>query len=316
MPVMNNLSSLDTDRFIKDQLSVWPLAADNFAALRNVETRELHVDGFPVRLQHNPARIVSTSAKTDSSSIKARKCFLCSENRPTVQQGIRWKAKYDILINPFPIFPRHLTIPDESHTPQLIGDRIEDMLELCLALPDYIVFYNGPACGASAPDHFHFQAGNKGFISLPDLLESVNKKKIKESLGASLYLIDEIPVKLFVIDAENIYDAQKMFVNLYNALPKSDSSQEPMINLLAYRRGTEFRILVIPRKAHRPSFYGSEGEGRMLISPASIDLAGVFIVPRRADYDKITPEIIRQIYSEVCLSKEEINTIAANVANS
>jgi ATP adenylyltransferase/5',5'''-P-1,P-4-tetraphosphate phosphorylase II len=167
---MSELNSEMVNRLFEEQLSSWKQARDNYEALDRVMTREVNVDGFTFKIQFNPARIVSSAAKVDAKSIKERNCFLCKENRPAVQKGIDFSFDdmdhYTVLINPFPIFKRHLTIPLEEHRDQLIRGRFNVMLELARKLTDFTIFYNGPKCGASAPDHFHFQAGIKGFMPI------------------------------------------------------------------------------------------------------------------------------------------------------
>ena len=167
---------MDMDKFINDQLSVWPAACGNFRALRKVVTKRAVVGGLEIVVQHNPARIVSSAAKTDTESLKHRKCFLCRENRPPEQSAIDFEGrkgrKYDILLNPYPIFRNHLVIAMKEHTPQSIWRRYVDMLDLAVALPGYTVFYNGPECGASAPDHHHFQAASRGQMPLESAVDA------------------------------------------------------------------------------------------------------------------------------------------------
>ena len=153
------------NELFEQQLSVWEMARNNFEGLKTVQIREFDFDGFGVKVQFNPARMVSSGAKVDAKTIAQRKCFLCAANRPEVQRGIEWRD-YDILINPFPIFTRHLTIPRREHVDQRLVPYISDMFDLARELPDFVVFYNGPKCGASAPDHMHFQAGNADFLPL------------------------------------------------------------------------------------------------------------------------------------------------------
>lgn len=305
------ITTRQIDEFIDSQLKEWPMAASNFDALKGVEVKELTVDGMPVKVQFNPARAVSSGAKVDAASIKARKCFLCAENRPAEQKAIEW-GDYLILINPFPIFPRHLTIP-AAHTPQLIRGRVKDMMKLARELDGYTVFYNGPKCGASAPDHMHFQAGNSDFLVLPEVLGSTPMKTLLKEGSATLKLVDSLPLNVFVIDAGTPEDGAALFDRLYKALPAGEDGVEPMMNILCLNDGASVRLIVIPRKRHRPSFYGTEGEGTMMLSPASVDMGGVFITPRRDDYERIDENIIRQVFDELCLSNEEINNIAANV---
>lgn len=304
---------MEIKEFFDRQLEQWPMAKGNFDALAGVEVKTLDVDGMPFKVQFNPARIVSSGAKVDAASLKARKCFLCAENRPEVQFGLPWKERYTILINPFPIFRRHLTIPDNSHTDQLIDGRIADMLDLAAELDGYTVFYNGPRCGASAPDHMHFQAGNSDFLTIAQALEDTELKAIATDGEATLYLEDTLPVKAFVIDAKDHAAGERLFKRLYAAIPVPEGEKEPMMNILSFSTPAAERLVVIPRKRHRPSFYGTEGEDCMLISPASVDVGGVFITPRPEDFKKMDAEAIKRVLDEVCLSKEEINNIAENV---
>lgn len=311
-----SVTSKKINEFLEEQLAVWPMAADNFKALANVKVKDVDVDGMHIKVQFNPARIVSSSAKVDAKSLKERKCFLCGENRPEVQIGIEWgeNGKYIILINPFPIFPRHLTIPDQSHVDQLVVDRIKDMMDLAAELDEYTVFYNGPKCGASAPDHMHFQAGNSDFLTIAQDIEDAELKTIAEEEGkATLALVDSLPLKVFVIDAKDHEAGARLFRRLYDAIPVPEGEKEPMMNLLCYSTPIGERLVVIPRKRHRPSFYGMETDDQMLMSPASVDMGGVFITPLEKDYVRVDADVIRKIYDELCLNTAEINEIAENI---
>lgn len=271
---------IDIDSFFSRQLSQWPMAADNFAALGNVLIREVEgADGFKV--QFNPARIVSTGANVSKEAIKVRKCFLCEANRPPEQIGLDW-GDYVILVNPFPIFPGHLTIPAKTHTPQLISGRAADMLRLAADLPGYTVFYNGARCGASAPDHIHFQAVPSDRLPL---WGTVKENGLTTVIGGQ---------KAFVIKYTDIDAAAKQLQSYLAYLPVDADSGEPMVNVLC----RESSLVVIPRRRHRPSDYGS-GDGRILLSPASIDLSGVLITPLRRDFDSIDAETVRRVLSEV-----------------
>ncbi len=302
--------------FIKSQLQEWPMAAGNFEALKGVKVKELDVDGMTIKVQFNPARIVSSSAKIDAKSLKERKCFLCGANRPEVQRGIEWgpDEKYIILINPFPIFPRHLTIPDQKHVDQLVFDRIKDMMDLAVELDEYTLFYNGPKCGASAPDHMHFQAGNSDFLTIAPALENATLKEVTKEGDATLYLCDTLPLNVFVIDAENHEEGAALFRKLYKAMPLKEGETEPMMNLLCYTSPAGERLVVIPRKQHRPSFYGTEGEGKMLLSPASVDMGGVFITPLEKDFNALDADLVRTIFGELCLSNQEVEDIASKLS--
>lgn len=313
---MSRLTSQQADTLISEQIAEWPMAAGNFEALKNVKVKDLDVDGMHIKVQFNPARIVSSSAKVDAKSLKERKCFLCAANRPEVQRGLPWGPddRYIVLINPFPIFPRHLTIPDCSHVDQLCVDRIADMMDLAADLDGYTVFYNGPKCGASAPDHMHFQAGNSDFLTLGEALEDVELKTLATDGDATLAMVDTLPLNVFVIDAADHQAGARLFRRLYDAIPVPEGEREPMMNLLCYATPAGERLVVIPRKRHRPSFYGTEGDDCMLLSPASVDMGGVFITPLEKDFNKVDADLIRRIFYELCLNNDEVAEIASRVA--
>ena len=201
----------ETDSLISRQLLNWPLVARNYAALEHVSTRTLAVGGSRVVLQFNPERIRSSAASVDVASLKARKCFLCSENQPREQEMIDWHGLYKIQVNPYPIFPRHLTIACLRHTPQLIAGRIGHMLRLAADLPKFVLFYNGPRCGASAPDHMHFQAGNKGFMPLVDEAADAPRHRVTELADCTLDLVDTLGRRFFIIDSGSVESAEAVF---------------------------------------------------------------------------------------------------------
>lgn len=308
------ITTAETDRFIEEQKAVWPLAGANFAALEGVRTRSIEMPGgWTVRVQFNPARIVSSGAKVDARTIRERKCFLCEVNRPAEQGGIDVLDRYTVLVNPFPIFPRHLTIPDKAHTPQLISGRVADMYRLAAALDGYTVFYNGPRCGASAPDHMHFQAGNSDFLTLPAAIEDSELETVTTDGESTLALSARLPLRAFVIDADSAEAAERLFGRLYAAMPVDDGADEPMMNVLALATPAGVRFIVIPRKRHRPSFYGNGEPGTMLLSPASVDLGGVFITPLEKDFDALDAATVTRVFDELCLSDSEIRKIASDV---
>ncbi len=306
----------ETEEFFTRQLALWPMASNNFSALEGVEVKEVPVGGLPeMKVQFNPARRVSSAAKVDAASLQARKCFLCAANRPAEQISEAW-GRYEILINPFPIFPRHLTIPDTAHTDQRIAGRIEDMCRLALKLRGMTVFYNGPRCGASAPDHMHFQAGNTDFLPLTSKLDSCGEP-VGKGEAARLWTLPGLPMGVAVIDGCDTAEIAGVFDALYAVLPLPAEGEEPMMNVLCYApEGAPegmVRLVVIPRKQHRPSFYGTEGDDCWLISPASVDMGGVFITPREEDFRRITPEILEKILGEVCYSASEVVNIIENL---
>ena len=296
-----------------NQLQVWETAKNNFAALSNVQVKTLMVGDTKYKVQFNPARIVSSGAKVDAKAIKARKCFLCAVNRPEVQQGIPFKGEYTILVNPFPIFPRHLTIPEVNHVDQRIVNRLGDMLDLAEALTDYTVFYNGPKCGASAPDHAHFQAGNRGFMPIESQWREQIAGEVARLGDAVLYYLNDAPRATLVVESASRPDAEKLFKVVYKNLSLKEGEEEPMMNVLAMYEGGKWILFIFPREKHRPACYTAEGEDNLLSSPASVDLGGVFITPVEKDFNKLNAEILAQILGEVCLSEDDFAHLRARI---
>lgn len=309
---MNNYSE-QVEKLIEQQLVVWQTPRDNYAALQNVEVKEFKVKRSTIKVQFNPARIVSSAAKVDNKSLKERKCFLCAANRPEVQEGIAWGENYTILINPFPIFPKHLTIPCNDHTDQRILSRIGDMMAIAKDLPGFTLFYNGPKCGASAPDHMHFQAGNRGFLGFETDYLSADKKEVISNAGATLSLLSGLANVAFLIEAVEIDAATELFVALYNALDIPEGEEEPMLNILCWSEDGKWKVAVFPRRKHRPACYSAEGDANILISPASVDMGGVFITPLEKDFKKITADDLEQILDEVCLDQSGVEKILNNL---
>jgi SpoIID/LytB domain protein len=298
-------------KFIGDQLSRWPLACDNFRALKNVQSREVTVNGLTVQLQFNPARMISSAAKLTKEDIAKRKCFLCRENRSPEQIMMKFEGrkgkKYHILINPYPIFPEHLVIAKAKHTDQSIWHRYIDMLDLARKYADYSFFYNGPYCGASAPDHHHFQGAPKGLMPLEVDVDAKldSLQKITSVQDADLYHYDNFTTGIFVIRAETAKSAAKMFYRLLDCAEMPAGDNEPRINLFTYHRDGEFRSIVIFRRCHRSHHYFSDGPDHLTMSPGCADMAGVFIVPVEEEFQKITPELLSDMLSEITISKEE-----------
>ena len=298
-------------KFVGDQLSQWPLACDNYRALKNVKVREVVVGGLTVKLQFNPARIVSSAAKLDRTSLEKRRCFLCRDNRPAEQSMIKFEGrknkKYHILVNPYPIFPDHLVIAAVRHTDQSIWHRYIDMLDLARKYDGFTFFYNGPRSGASAPDHHHFQAAPKGLIPLcNDVDASIDSlRKVCQAQDAVLYHYDKFTTGVFVIRSETAKSAAKLFYRLLDCAPMREGDTEPQFNLFTYRAGGEYRSVVVFRSRHRSHHYFSEGPDHLTMSPGCADMGGVFIVPVEEEYGRITPELLQEMISEVSISKDE-----------
>ena len=301
-------------KFVGDQLSRWNLACDNFRALKNVRVREVDAGGLTVKLQFNPARMISSAAKLSKEDIAKRRCFLCRENRPPEQIMIKFEGrkgkKYHILVNPYPIFPDHLVIAKSKHTDQSIWHRYIDMLDLSKKYSGYTFFYNGPKCGASAPDHHHFQGAPKGLMPLEnDMNASVDNSEILEYItsvqDASLYHYKKFTSGVFFLRAETSKSAAKLFYRLLDCADILEGDIEPRINLFSWWQDGEYRSIVVFRRSHRSHHYFSEGPDHLTMSPGCADMGGVFIVPVEAEYEKMTPELLGEMIAEVSITKEE-----------
>ena len=297
---MNCELGLKVNELFDQQLSVWEMARNNFEGLKTVQIREFDFDGFAVKVQFNPARMVSSGAKVDAKTIAERKCFLCAANRPEVQRGIEWRD-YDILINPFPIFTRHLTIPRRKHVDQRLVPYIADMFDLARELTDFVVFYNGPKCGASAPDHMHFQAGNADFLPLVSdyfNLKQVGKTELVETVDAAeTYLIKDYLRVVYCIESTDAVALKEAFMKLYNSWVV-DADVEPMMNVVCLYREGKWYLFVIPRGAFRPWQYTAEGDKQLLVSPATVEVSGLFITPVKEHFERITKEDVVDILTQ------------------
>ena len=283
--------------FFESQLQEWHTARENHEALTCVWTRELASPKLPTPLhvQCNPARLVSTGAKIDKASIAARPCFLCEANRPTEQQTLALNEEFEWLVNPFPILPHHYTIASKQHRPQRFRDAYEAMIQAAKALPEeYIVFYNGPKCGASAPDHLHLQAGIGSNIPLVEYLKNFNAEKGIQALSPFGY-------QAFLIGNAEETDT---FNCLYDSLPIPEGEYEPRMNIVAFHKGDKVNLLVIPRRAHRPHCYNAEGDAKYLISPGALDMCGLIVTPRAEDYERLTASKAADILCEVGVRTE------------
>lgn len=304
-------------KFIKDQLSVWPLAAANFRALKTASQRSLEVGGLTVVLQHNPSRIASSTAKTDEESISARPCFLCLENEVPEQmhaahEGRKGK-RYNIQINPYPIFPGHLVICRDRHVPQSIAHNYADMLDFARQYPEYTVTYNGPHCGASAPDHLHFQAVPARKLPLEKLVDShLDLRASSEALElvtnvqeAELYHFNRFTTGVFVLRGRTVKSVSKAFFRLLDCVPVPEGESEPRINVFCWFKNGEYRSVVLLRAKHFPSHFDCTDPSRQLtMGPGVVDLGGFFICPVKSDFDKLTPELLAEVLSEVCVTEQ------------
>ena len=309
------LSSLD--RFFDRQLRLWPETRERYRELSHVETRELNVGTSTFEVQFNPARIRSTGATITKEAVAARPCFLCRKNRPQEQLTKVQDVDYELLVNPYPILPMHFTIPARRHHTQQIRGMYGEMIQLLNHYPELMVFYNGPLCGASAPDHAHLQAGTSGILPLQKEWQRLSRnltEVARRGDDATLSVIEDYPCSALVIRARNRRGSERMFATLYHALPKMSDQSEPMMNIVAWHVDEEFISVVFPRKKHRPDCYYKTGDEQYLVSPGALDMAGYLITPRHEDYERITPEVAEDILKECALSADELETLKERLA--
>lgn len=308
--------SQNLDNFIDRQLSAWPEVKARFDGLSEVSTRHIKVGGLDVTLQHNPARIASATAKTDAASLKKRACFLCVENEPAEQQRFALTTssggEYYVQINPFPIFPKHIVIPSREHTPQSIRGRFEDMLDLADEYQSHTFFYNGPQCGASAPDHHHFQACPRGLMPLECAVEAalegqsdVRLDHILNEDGAVLLRCGCFTRGIYVLSAPTSEAMSRLFYHILECAPLKPEDDEPRFNLFAYRTTDAFRVIVILRDKHLSHHYFSDGPDQLTMSLGCADMTGFVIVSVPDDYAKLTPELLGEMLDEVSISEED-----------
>jgi len=304
---------------LRNQRLEWAALEKGYAQLQNIKTKTFRFEVFTIDAQFNPGRIKSTNADVSSEAIKKRKCFLCLENLPEEQEGINYNDEYLILCNPNPVFFEHFTITFNKHFPQRMDGSFETFLKLCKGLSKYYsVLYNGPRCGASAPDHLHFQAVNKNFLKIFGELNNLIKKygeKIIDGRKKEAFGVNDGLRKFIVIKSKDKHFINKLFENLYSTLQKClNIKTEPMMNILGYySESSGWTVCIFLRKKHRPECYYKKGTEEMIISPAVIDLSGTLIVPREKDYEKLTKEKTAAIFDEVAIGKELFDYLKAHL---
>ena len=339
--VKNHDAASKAAGLLQQQRMVWELLRKGYDSLQSVKTRAFEFDGFQVKVQFNPGRMTSTAAKVDPHSIKERQCFLCKDNLPPAQRGIPIQCGvgsaecgvhsalrtphsaledgYLMLCNPFPIFPEHFTIASLHHTRQVIRESFGALLQITRDLgARYVIFYNGPRCGASAPDHLHFQAGNRSFLPIDGEYGRVKERcgrKLVESSRLRAWRADKFLRPFVAFESAESGVLQAAFNALYDLLSEDAPEQEePMLNVLGFYTHKEWQVLVFPRAKHRPSFYFKEGDDKLLISPAAVELGGICTTPREQDFEKVTREHIEQLYTEVCIAPDKFASISGRLA--
>jgi len=296
-------------KLLEDQKQSWSLLNENYQNLSDAKIRTFEFDGFEIKIQFNPTRIKSSSADVSESAVKLRKCFLCLENLPQEQMALGYNKNFVILVNPYPIFPEHFTISKKNHMPQTLIGNFAEMLAISRDLGKYYsVFYNGPKCGSSAPDHMHFQAVTNNVMPVEYEFDMMINKFSKEVLrnGKIEVRFFEDHLRYFIsFESRDKGELLYLFKTLINALRKiSPPHEEPLINMLASYHENIWRMIFFPRSKHRPKQFFADGDNQLLISPATVDMSGLFIIPREEDFVKITSDNLIDIYKQVTLTKE------------
>lgn len=302
-PKNRQMDYLSVEHFLQEQLSQWPEARKRFEGLEEVMTRSIDLgQGENLVLQLNPQRIRSSAAATDAPSIARRACFLCPEQRPPEQLIWPFGSDYHILVNPFPIFPQHLTIVSKAHVPQRLAGRIGDMLHLAQHLKGTTVFYNGAKCGASAPDHFHFQAGSSDLMPLEEEWRHHRRETLWEQEALLIQASASTQRHYLMLEDDDSERLEQVLQSILEQLQKlQEEKEEARINLLARHQGSHWRLFLFPRGAHRPRQYALQGKEHLLLSPASVDFGGLFICARVEDYDKLNAPQLRDVLSQCTL---------------
>ena len=297
-------------QLLEQQKLTWPQLATGYASLLTVRLREIHCRGFSVWLQFNPGRIVSTGANVDARSIRERRCFLCVENLPEPQKGIVYKDEFLILCNPAPIFAEHFTISNIRHTPQILGPYILTMLDLARDLsPRLSIFYNGPHCGASAPDHMHFQANPTGLIPVEKAALEKSHRVFRRSLDSvDILTLREFGRQVIVLESRQRENLTSLVNKLSDSLRQTlRVSEEPMMNMLCSFEDGAWRVIVFPRSKHRPDVFFKEEAERVVISPAAVDIGGLIVTPLEKDFKTVNASLVESIFQEVSLPPADVN---------
>ena len=296
----------------EQQKSSWGLIAKNYKALSGIEKKVYYFGSSRIETHYNPERIKSSAAETDNESIKNRPCFLCRDNLPEEQKGIILHNDYLILCNPYPIFDHHYTISKLVHTPQLIKTNFVDMLAISRALSNFTLFYNGPACGASAPDHFHFQACSKGKMPVEKEYESLKNNFSNTLVSNSLikiFTVKNYLRKVIALESKSINSLKEYFDFIYRLLKIMPGEEEPRINILCTFTEDCWKVLIFPREKQRPSHFYEEENKKLVVGPASVEMGGILVLPRKEDFEKITKNDIEDIYSQVSLSDTDFENL-------
>ncbi len=306
----------EIEELYSGQLNEWEQFREQVLQLNKVEIHSFDFENYVIKTQYNPARAVSSNARLDEKSIAARKCFLCPENRPAVQREVRLNENFIALVNPFPILKEHFTLPLIQHRKQEILAYLDDMLDFARRLPDFTIFYNGPKAGASAPDHLHFQAVRKGQLPFEQEYLWIEKKILTEEGNGRISALQNYGRACLLIQSPDKKTICTLFKKVYFSLAKQEGkkareqekmtpdtlsgfAEEPMMNVFVLFENEQWNLFIFPRKAHRPSYFFAEGNDYKMISPGAIDIAGIFVLPRKEDFNSVGKEIIEDVLKQI-----------------
>jgi Domain of unknown function (DUF4922) len=320
--VFNSTSTYGTlvhlcHNLIEQQKLLWLQLTEGYTALESVRVREIICSNYSVSVQFNPKRIRSTGADLDAKTIRERKCFLCLENLPELQKGILYRDKFLLLCNPVPIFTQHFTFSSTYHIPQELESSLCVLLNLTRDLsPDFTVFYNGPKSGASAPDHLHFQVCPRRAIPIEcDAVDMHRRKRLYYKDHVAGYVLLNYGRTALIVESTDKLQLLEFLENILEAWKKIlGSLEEPKMNILCSYQEELWRLIILPRRKHRPDIYFLKGDDRVLISPAAVDIGGLVITPLEKDYLRTDAELIENIFAEVTESPEIIEKILENMS--
>ncbi len=309
------LSKLCLQLFLQQQ-STWQQMAEGYESLESVHVRELNCKEFAVKVQFNPKRIASTGANVNAAIISKRKCFLCLENLPKKQKGILYRNEYLILCNPFPIFSKHFTISNINHVPQDFIFSVDALIDLSKDLsPDFSIFYNGPECGASAPDHLHFQACPRRAIPVEwDAVDLRKRKRFYYKNHVAGFTLMNYGRTVIIIESSEKNQLLAFIRTMFNEWKKLLClTKEPMTNILCSYQEDIWRLIIFPRQKHRPAIYFKEGNDQVLISPAAVDMGGLIVTPLKKDFLSVDAKLVEDIFVEVSEKQEIMDNILEKI---
>jgi hypothetical protein len=294
---------------LSEQKKVWPDLMKGYESLKDRRERDIPCGEFSVRIQHNPGRMKSSTANVSKKGVEGRDCFLCLDRLPEEQKGILYRNEYLILCNPAPILTDHLTVSHVDHRPQAVAEHIETFLRLMTDFGSgWVVLYNGPRCGASAPDHLHFQAALSGQMPIAkDIREQKKLVLIKQMEGVLFYRVEGLGREVVILEGEDPLAVATAFNRLLKALGRSLLlDEEPMMNIAGLHKDRKWRLAIFPRRKHRPDVFFKEGNDRVVVSPGVIDMAGILVTPVERDFERLDAAAVEGIYKEVSLEGEVV----------